>query len=120
MVKNEMSLDIVHLWQWGDRLNIQRPRAFIVASGLTSQHLDCNMTIAEMKCPKCAGKMAQGFVPDYTHQQALVEGWHEGQPKKSFWIQTKAPRNQGFPIGAFRCEKCGYLELYADPKFAAQ
>ena len=74
----------------------------------------------QKKCPKCSGNMVQGFVPDYSHQQALLEGWHEGQPKKSFWTETKAPRAEGIPVGAFRCEKCGFLELYADRKYAAQ
>ena len=64
--------------------------------------------------------MVQGFVPDYTHQHALVAHWHEGQPKRSFWRHTKAPRSEGLPVGAFRCEGCGYLEFYAAPKFAAQ
>jgi Domain of unknown function (DUF6487) len=79
------------------------------------------MTTAQMKCPKCTGNMVQGFVPDfYSHSAVIVGSWHAGQPKKSFWTQTTAPRAEGIPIGAFRCEKCGYLELYADPKFAAQ
>ena len=78
------------------------------------------MTSKQMQCPKCRGNMVQGFVPDYTQQVAVVESWQEGQPKKSWWTRTKAPVNQGIPIGAFRCEKCGFLELYADPKFAAQ
>ncbi len=64
--------------------------------------------------------MIQGFVPDYFHAAVIVAKWHEGQPKKSFWTQTKAPRNRGIPIGAFRCQKCGFVELYADPEFAAQ
>ncbi len=78
------------------------------------------MSSEQKKCPKCAGNMVQGFVPDYSHQHARVLGWHDGQPKKSFWTGTKAPIDEGFPIGAFRCEKCGYLEFYANPNFAAQ
>jgi hypothetical protein len=78
------------------------------------------MNSKQLRCPRCQGEMIQGFVPDYTHQHALVETWHEGQPKKSFWRHTKAPRTQGISIGAFRCEKCGYLEFYAHPSFAAQ
>ena len=58
--------------------------------------------------------MTQGFVPDYTYGGRLVANWHEGEPKKSFWTQTKEPCTQGLPIGAFRCGKCGYLEFYAD------
>ena len=74
-----------------------------------------------MKCPKCTGPMIQGFVPDYSHGAVFVEGWLEGGPKKSFWRRTQAPLSAGgIAIGAFRCEKCGFLELYADDRFAAQ
>lgn len=78
------------------------------------------MANQELKCPKCSGGMVQGFVPDFTHAHALVENWHEGQPKKSFWRRTKAPVDGGIPIGAFRCQTCGYLEFYADPTFGAE
>jgi len=64
--------------------------------------------------------MAQGFIPDYSHAAIIVGSWHEGQPKKSFWSRTKAPLAEGVPIGAFRCKKCGFLELYADPSFGAE
>jgi len=78
------------------------------------------MTIEEIRCSKCAAKMVQGFVPYHMKQLALVPGWYAGQPKKSFWTRTKAPIEEGIPIGAFRCEKCGFLELYADQRFAAE
>ena len=65
--------------------------------------------------------MIQGFVPDYYSHGALrIGSWHPGQPKKSFWSKTKEPIAEGLPIGAFRCEKCGFLEFYADAKFEAQ
>ena len=64
--------------------------------------------------------MIQGFIPDYSDGPIYVEGWMEGQPKKSFWTRTKAPKGKGIPIGTFRCEKCGFLEFYAGSKFAAQ
>ena len=81
------------------------------------------MNNEKMQCPKCKGEMVQGFVPDYTLGGALVIGWVAGHPKKSLWIKTKAPVGKligGLPIGAFRCEKCGFLEFYSDAKFAAQ
>jgi hypothetical protein len=78
------------------------------------------MTSDQLRCPKCEGDMVQGFVPDYTHGGILVEGWHAGQPKKSFWTSTKEPSTEGIPIGAFRCQQCGFLEFYSGPKFAAQ
>lgn len=28
---------------------------------------------------------------------------------------AKAPRAEGVPIGAYRCQECGFLELYPDP-----
>ena len=65
--------------------------------------------------------MLLGFVPDYySHAAGLVGSWHAGQPKKSFWTRTKAPHAEGLPIGAFRCQNCGFLEFYSDAKFAAQ
>jgi hypothetical protein len=77
------------------------------------------MTDSELQCPKCKGAMVQGFVPDYSHSAALVGRWHEGQPQKSFWTRTKVNYKEGLTIGAFRCQNCGFLELYADPKFEA-
>ena len=77
------------------------------------------MINSKLLCPKCNGDMVQGFVPDYSHSSIFISGWHQGKPKKSFWTVAKAPLAEGVPIGAFRCGKCGFLELYADPEFAA-
>ena len=64
--------------------------------------------------------MVQGFVPDFHHHsQNRVGGWHEGPPNKSFWTGTKVERSERIPIGAFRCNRCGFLELYANNEFAA-
>ena len=78
------------------------------------------MSEEKLLCPKCKGGMVQGFVPDYSHAAIFVGSWQEGKPKKSFWTVAKAPRSAGIPIGAFRCEQCGFLEFYADPRFAAE
>jgi hypothetical protein len=97
------------------------PRFFVVALKLTWAHVCQNMTGDMTKCPKCGGGMRQGFVPDYSYQRTYVAGWQEGPPKQSIWTGSpKAPKDRGVPIGAFRCEKCGFLEFYADPKFAVQ
>ncbi len=76
----------------------------------------------DLKCPKCQGEMIQGFIPDYAHgaSQLLVSSWVEGQPRRSWWQGTKVPLEGGIPIGAFRCEECGYLEFYADRRFMAE
>ena len=73
-----------------------------------------------MRCAKCNGEMAQGFVADYSMRAALVASWHAGQPRKKLIGHTKAPRDEGMPIGAYRCKECGFLEFYADPKFTAE
>ena len=74
------------------------------------------MTVSE-KCPKCSGKMEQGFVLDFTHGGLLVSQWARGAPVKSFWVGTKRP-DALLPIGTFRCSSC-YLEAYAREEFAA-
>jgi hypothetical protein len=78
------------------------------------------MIDAGLRCAKCNAEMVQGFIPDITHGAILVGQWYSGPPEKSFWTNTKHPRAEGVPIGAFRCQKCGFLEFYADAKFAAQ
>lgn len=87
----------------------------IVCSSFADHH-----TEDQMKCLKCKSEMAQGFVADYSMAAALVASWHAGHPKKKLVGHTKGPRSEGLPIGAFRCQKCGFLEFYADPQFAAQ
>jgi predicted nucleic-acid-binding Zn-ribbon protein len=76
--------------------------------------------IDKMQCPKCHGQMVQGFVPDFSVGAVLVGSWHTGQPQKSVWQVIKARHAEGIPIGAFRCQKCGFLEFYADASFAAK
>ena len=78
--------------------------------------------IHDLKCPKCQEAMVQGFIPDYAHSasQKLVSSWVEGQPKKSWFTGTKVTMERRIPIGAFRCKGCGFLEFFADRKFAAE
>lgn len=72
------------------------------------------------RCPKCDGRMEQGFVLDNTYGGRLVSQWAPGAPQKSFWLGTKLPDDELIPIGVFRCEQCGFLESYARNEFAAQ
>jgi predicted nucleic-acid-binding Zn-ribbon protein len=75
----------------------------------------------DFRCPKCQNEMAQGFIPDAVVGGVVVGYWAEGQPMRAFFGGLKnAPNIGGIPIGAFRCVKCGYLEFYADQKYAAQ
>ena len=71
-------------------------------------------------CPKCAGKLIQGFMPDRTHGGTFLHRWHKGAPSfslKSFWSEMRCNWSDSIPIAAFRCEACGFLELYADQSF---
>ncbi len=73
------------------------------------------------RCPRCAGRMEQGFVVDNAHGGArLVSHWVEGPPEKAFWTRTKAPSAAQIPIGTFRCSSCGFLESWARPEFKAK
>ncbi len=74
----------------------------------------------QLKCPKCNGRMEQGFVLDNTYGAKMISHWVPGAPQKSFWMGTKAPKAKAIPIGVFRCSSCGFLEQYAEQKFTAQ
>lgn len=65
-----------------------------------------------MKCPKCGSPMTTGFLLDMNQQARSVE-WIEGRPEKSFWEGLKTKNRRRFEVLADRCERCGFLELYA-------
>ena len=77
------------------------------------------MSDTPTQCPKCNGKLEQGFVLDVTHGGALVSQWVPGAPAKSFWTGTKVEKEKLIPIGVFRCQVCGFLESYARDEYAA-
>ncbi len=72
------------------------------------------------QCPKCAGRMEQGFVLDSDYGSRHVGQWVAGAPRKSFWRGTKFPEGTQIPVGTFRCSGCGFLESYARTEFAAR
>jgi len=79
------------------------------------------MTTQDLKCPKCQSEMIQGFILDFAPPHSkFVSAWVEGPPKRSWVEWTKVPLGGGTPIAAFRCKGCGYLEFYADERFAAE
>ena len=71
-------------------------------------------------CPKCSGRMEQGFILDNAYGAHVVSQWVAGPPLKSIWTGTKLPKQDPVPVGTFRCAGCGYLESYARPEFAAK
>jgi hypothetical protein len=44
-----------------------------------------------------------------------VTHWVEGAPEKSFWQGLATSKRRVLPIATWRCERCGYLESYAQP-----
>ena len=65
----------------------------------------------EMTCPKCGNPMTTGFLLERDQGDKVME-WIEGPPEKGFWgLKLKGRRR--FPVNADRCERCGFLELYA-------
>ena len=76
------------------------------------------MSEDDKQCPKCEGRMAQGFVPDFSHGGAIAGRWNAGSPRKSFFGGLKGLwYSDGIPIAAFRCGRCGFMEFYANSGF---
>jgi hypothetical protein len=78
------------------------------------------MAYTPTQCPKCNGQMAQGFIKELAYRQLRgASSWLPGPPRWSFWYGALG-RGKSVPIGAFRCESCGYLECYARAEFSAK
>lgn len=67
-----------------------------------------------LKCVKCGGSMTKGFVMELPTGRQAVTTWVEGEIEKSFWTGIKFIKKRQIPIATYCCEKCGYLESYAD------
>jgi predicted nucleic-acid-binding Zn-ribbon protein len=71
----------------------------------------------EFTCPKCDGKMEQGWILDEGYSSRFQTAWVEGEPQSSifgFLTGGKTPRGKTVrSIESYRCTQCGYVELYA-------
>lgn len=89
---------------------------------------DFPMNQPSLPCPKCSGEMIHGFVIDRSHAFTFVNQWKKGTPTRNTWFESmftglgiKTPKaGETIPIGTFRCDSCGFLELYARDEFAAK
>ena len=63
-------------------------------------------------CPKCNGRMEEGFTADHGHGAYHVAAWLRGKPDRRWW-GLKVQKKQLLTIQTFRCTRCGYLENYA-------
>lgn len=67
------------------------------------------------ECPRCRQAMKPGFVLDKGHGDSpKQQEWQEGPPIKSFWHGMESEGRERHPVLTFRCERCGYLESYAN------
>jgi hypothetical protein len=78
------------------------------------------MASGDMICPKCKGNLERGYIPDFDFNLVVLSSWQQGEPKKSRLTLTKKPTAKGIPIASFRCSQCGFIEFYADTRFAAK
>ena len=69
--------------------------------------------ISVVKCPKCDGSMVGGTLLDQSDGRSFQSEWIEGSLELNFFGFVKKRGRQILPVQSFRCEKCGYLELYA-------
>ena len=60
--------------------------------------------------------MDPGHIPDVTHGGAEQTGWSSGIPvHRRFMGGIKYDKKAQIPMIAYRCPKCGLVELYAGP-----
>lgn len=59
--------------------------------------------------------MEQGLVLDKgTYNMLLEQEWMEGPAEHSRWAGLKSKNRERFVVNTYRCERCGYLESYAN------
>ncbi len=71
----------------------------------------------QLICPKCEGEMKVGHIwdtirPGWYFPAFWIPGWGRIRKKDQLFPRL-LHEDEGKPITAYRCEKCGYLELYA-------
>lgn len=69
--------------------------------------------MAVSPCPKCGGRLEEGYVPDRTRHGIKQATWIEGKPERSFWTGLRVHGRVQYPILTYRCSRCGLLESYA-------
>lgn len=66
------------------------------------------------RCPECKSSMQEGFVSDRGNSDKLRPGaWLEGAPEYMLFGFLRTRGKKKFRIVAFRCGRCGLLQMYA-------
>lgn len=67
----------------------------------------------EIACSKCGASMEEGFIPEYTHHEVILDRWVRGKPKLHWLAGIDLKGQEKLFITTYRCRACGYLEAYA-------
>jgi hypothetical protein len=68
---------------------------------------------SELVCPKCDRRMEAGTIIDRNYGRVDICSWIEGLPRMGWWLGVKLRGVKLYPVAAYRCRSCGYLESYA-------
>ena len=73
------------------------------------------MPADEKSYPKCNLVMLPGFIAELGPAGAAQSEWRQGPFERKIWSEHgfKTDGRQHYPIQAYRCPRCGYLECYA-------
>jgi hypothetical protein len=69
----------------------------------------------KLVCSECGGAMILGVIPDFSYTRVEQLVWIKGLPKFNFVGAFTVSRKSKHYIDAYRCERCGFLKLYANP-----
>jgi hypothetical protein len=70
--------------------------------------------LPELKCLRCNEPMEKGFVMDFAGSRGVPARWVVGEPQKTLMGEVAYTDRENKGIAAYRCRKCGHLELFAN------
>lgn len=66
-------------------------------------------------CPRCQGRLQPGTILGRGDSDvAAEEEWMDGPVEKWWTGRAKTMNRERFLVTTYRCERCGYLESYAN------
>ena len=66
------------------------------------------------KCSKCGGSMIAGAILQKCDGLVVpIATWIDGEPQRTLLGSTQLPADGTRKIRSFRCNDCGFLELFA-------
>ena len=66
-----------------------------------------------VKCIHCESSMEPGYIADRGHGNVTTVAKWIGDAPDTHWYGLKTRGHDKFPLSAYRCRKCGYVELRA-------